>query len=114
MAAGQHRKHRVIRVVVLFKEYVIAFHAHLGWNVAVLGGAHERVYQQAVGDLLRAFRKVFVGAMNGVPRLEGDYRFPAAPLELGSRLHGGESMLREHRIVARCDHVDLAGQADLP
>jgi hypothetical protein len=68
------------------------------------------VHQQAVHDLERALLDVFVGSVDRVPRLEADHRSPSAPVELGARLGGRQSV--RHEVVVGGQRDDFEGARD--
>jgi hypothetical protein len=80
---GMHGKDRPVRRVVLLQQHVVAALAHVGWDVAGLGGVQERVEQEAVGDLQRALPDVLMGAADGWARLEAEHAAPAVGREPG-------------------------------
>ena len=60
------------------EEHLVAAHARRRGDVVALRFSDERVHDEPVGDLQRAPQQVFVGAVDGVARLERDRTAPAA------------------------------------
>ena len=103
--------HPALRVVAL-EQYQVAAHAHLGGNVIGLGGTHQRVDEQAVDHFERALGQILVGAVDGIPGLEGDHGVPFALGELGAGSVGGEGVVDKRLIGQLVDQHHRAAEVD--
>src|SRR5207237_10688376 len=75
-------QHDALARIVLGEEHLVTAHAHVDRHVVVLGGADERMDQDAVGALERHLGQILVRAVDRVAGLESDHGAPTALLEL--------------------------------
>src|SRR5207253_2474913 len=111
--ARERGEEDAVRREVVLDERLVAAEAHVGRQVVLLRLADERVDEQALDQLERAFLDVLVRAVDGVPRLEADHRAPAALGESGARLGGIEAKLLEAGERRPRDQLDAPGEQHL-
>ena len=112
MFAGNTLSRVRSRRVVLLEQDLVAAHPDVGGDVVGLGGADERVQEQAVHDLQRALLDVLVRAVDRVAGLEPDHALPAPLGERGPGLGRGQAVLLERRVRRQGQRPERAGHRE--
>src|SRR3989442_3629571 len=107
---GQDRKNRACRRIVAGENHFVRLKAHVRGQIIGFGFANQRVQEQSIRDLERAFLYVLVGAMNGVACLKRYDSPPTALLKERAGLGRISAISRERRIARTVDEADLSSQ----